>query len=32
MSVKEAAAHLGIRTGTLYQLINDGEIVYVLIG
>lgn len=32
MSVKEAAAHLGIRTAMLYQLINDGKIAHVLIG
>jgi len=30
--VKAAAAQLGIPTGTMYQLINNGEIAHVLIG
>jgi excisionase family DNA binding protein len=32
LSVKTAAAHLGVPTGTMYQLINSGEIAHVVIG
>jgi excisionase family DNA binding protein len=32
LSVKGAATHLGVPTGTVYQLINNGEIAHVLIG
>jgi excisionase family DNA binding protein len=32
LSVKAAATHLGVPTGTIYQLINSGEIDHVLIG
>lgn len=32
LSIKEAAAHLGIRYGALYELVNTAEIPHVAIG
>lgn len=32
LSIKAAAKHLGISYGTLYELINRGEIAHVMIG
>ena len=32
MSIKDAAAHLGITTGRVYELVNAGEIDHVRVG
>jgi excisionase family DNA binding protein len=32
MSIKDAAGHLGITTGRLYELVNAGEIDHVRVG